>query len=97
MTVFEFREWIESISLWWLIVPIAGILLFMLALQYGSHGMWRYYWRRYLKGVPLQWCNLCGRAYCGGLPQWSFARRRWQWLASYKEFCSRECADLGSR
>ena len=34
---------------------------------------WRYYWRRYLGWLPLQWCMWCGRPYWGGWPRWTVA------------------------
>lgn len=94
VTIFEFREWIESISLLCMLLPFAGLLLFMLWMHHARRWpRWRRWWGRYLAGVPVQWCTMCGRAYWGGFPLWNFRQRRWQWLASYKEFCSRKCAD----
>lgn len=35
---------------------------------------WRYYWRRYIGWIPLQWCMMCGRPYWGGWPRWTVSR-----------------------
>lgn len=50
---------------------------------------WRYHWRRYLGLLPIQWCTVCGGPYWGGWPR--FGREPWR--PSWKDYCSRECAD----
>lgn len=47
---------------------------------------WRYYWRRYLGWLPVQFCMVCGRWYWGGLP-------RPGWMPWWTDYCSRKCAD----
>lgn len=56
---------------------------------------WRYYWRRYLGWLPLQWCMVCGDPYWGGFPRWSIERGRirFQWQACWADYCSHKCCD----
>lgn len=58
---------------------------------------WRYYYRRYLGWLPVQFCMVCGKPYWGGFPVVGFdcTRRRlfWQWLAWYMDYCSAQCCD----
>ena len=56
---------------------------------------WRYYYRRYLGWLPVQFCMVCGRAYWGGWPEWEFDgwKIRLVWLAWWKDYCSQKCCD----
>jgi len=44
---------------------------------------WRYYWRRYLGFVPVQFCMVCSRPYWGGLPRFS---REWVSDRDHRKF-----------
>lgn len=54
---------------------------------------WRYYWRRWLGWLPLQFCMVCGKPYWGGLPSVRLRALRLevQWLPWWKEYCSLKC------
>lgn len=61
---------------------------------------WRYYWRRHLGWLPIQFCMNCGRWYWAGLPwpEWHQGiggRREWSgwYWPWYTEYCSQECCD----
>lgn len=58
---------------------------------------WRYYWRRYLGWLPVQFCVICGRPYWGGFPYPSLDQIRaghfWQWLPWWSDYCSQRCAE----
>lgn len=61
---------------------------------------WRYYYRRWLGWVPLQFCIACGKPYWGGFPAfgwdrmvvWGRRRLGVQWMPWWREYCSRECS-----
>lgn len=70
---------------------------------------WRYWYRRYLGWLPVQFCMVCGSPYWGGFPRFWFYRishyddrlnavRRWHfgptWLAWWKDYCSQSCCDI---
>lgn len=54
---------------------------------------WRYYYRRYLGFLPVQFCMVCGRAYWAGWPSFEWEHGCWfmPWMVDY---CSRECCDV---
>lgn len=63
----------------------------------------KYFWRRYLGWMPIQFCMVCGKPYWGGLPRWGwvddffgFESRsfRMTWAAWMQDYCSQECHDV---
>lgn len=56
---------------------------------------WRYYYRRYLGWLPVQFCMMCGRWYWGGLPVfwYRFGKWQWLWMPSWMDYCSKKCCD----
>jgi hypothetical protein len=56
---------------------------------------WRYYWRRYLGWVPIQFCCICGKPYWGGFPAfwYRFGKWQWVWMPYWKDYCSTECCE----
>lgn len=59
---------------------------------------WRYWYRRYLGWLPVQFCMVCGKPYWGGFPypsKWLTWPWKWtlQWQASWMDYCSRKCCN----
>lgn len=58
---------------------------------------WRYYWRRYLGWLPLQFCMVCEGPYWGGLPvpRWlSCLTGLDEWMPCWKDYCSEYCCEI---
>jgi len=56
---------------------------------------WRYYYRRYLGWLPVQFCMVCGRPYWGGWPRWEIHQGKIinTWQAWMMDYCSTRCAE----
>lgn len=54
---------------------------------------WRYYWRRYLTLVPVQFCFVCGRGFWAGWPALAWNPDVGiRLIAGYNDYCSGKCA-----
>lgn len=58
---------------------------------------WRHWYRCWCGWFPVQFCMVCGKPYWGGFPRigrwYGKGRIRFTWLAWWKDYCSRACAD----